>query len=47
MKHIFQFGGFGIAAWAIWGVDIFTYILVMVSLIMTNFAGFLHGIGKK
>lgn len=46
MKHLFQFGGFGLAAWSIWGADGLTYVLVMVSLMMTNLAGFLDGRSK-
>lgn len=43
MKHIFQFGGFALAAWALLGADTLTYILAMVSLMMTNLAGYLDG----
>lgn len=46
MKHILQFGGFGLAAWTLWGADTLTYVLVGVSLMMTNLAGHLDGRSK-
>lgn len=46
MKHILQFGGVGLAAWTLWDADALTYVLVMVSLVMTNLAGKLDGRSK-